>query len=76
MRRGDDYLKNLMKLRQDNKLTLQALADIAGITNQSISRLERGENVPSFDTLIALADYFGVSLDYLVGRTDKPNWDK
>ena len=66
------YLKRLMKLRKKNNLALQALGEIIGGSNQSVSRLERGKNVPSFDTLIALADFFKVSLDYLVGRTDVP----
>ena len=35
-------------------------------------RYEYGERKPSFDMLIALADYFDVSIDYLVGRTDNP----
>ena len=72
MKKGNQYLKNLMKLRKENNLTLQELADIIGIKNQSISRLELGENVPSFNTLITLADYFGISLDYIVGRSNDP----
>ena len=70
------YLKNLMDLRKSNGLTLQALGEIIGIKNQSVNRLETGENTPSFDTLIALADYFNVSIDYLVGRTDKQEVNK
>ncbi|MFQ7062144.1 MAG: helix-turn-helix domain-containing protein [[Clostridium] leptum] len=37
---------------------------------------EIGERNPAFDQLIALADYFDVSIDYLVGRTDKPAVNK
>lgn len=49
--------------------------DIARAVNLSIMgyyRYERGEREPSMSTLIALADYFDVSLDYLVGRSDDP----
>lgn len=49
--------------------------DIAKAVNISIMgyyRYERGEREPSMSTLIALAEYFNVSIDYLVGRTDTP----
>lgn len=38
----------------------------------SVSRYETGEREADYDTLIAFADYFGVSVDYLLGRTDNP----
>lgn len=42
-------------------------------TNQtSISRYETGEREADYKTLIAIADYFDVSIDYLLGRTDNP----
>lgn len=46
-------------------------------TNQNtISRYENGEREPSIRDLIKIADYFNVSVDYLVGRTDNPNMQK
>ena len=42
------------------------------ISQNSISRFENGVRKPDYDTLIQIADYFNVSLDYLVGRTDNP----
>lgn len=67
-----DYRKNfsnvLHELRKNNSMSLQAVADIVGVTNQSISLLEQGKRSPSFEVLCALADYFDVSIDYLVGR--------
>ena len=39
---------------------------------QAIQRYEYGERKPAYDVLIALADFFDVSIDYLVGRTDNP----
>ncbi|MCR5501787.1 MAG: helix-turn-helix domain-containing protein, partial [Lachnospiraceae bacterium] len=42
----------------------------------SISRFETGERRPDYDTLIEIAEYFNVSLDYLTGRTDKPALNK
>lgn len=42
-----------------------------GISIMTYYRYERGEREPSLSTLVAIADYFDVSLDYLAGRTDK-----
>lgn len=43
------------------------------LNQNSISRYETGEREADYATLIALADYFHVSLDYLLGRTDNPD---
>lgn len=46
-------------------------------TNQNtISRYESGEREPSIADLIRLADYFNVSVDYLIGRTDDPRFER
>lgn len=42
------------------------------MNQNSISRYENGEREADYETLIAFADYFGVSVDYLLGRTDNP----
>lgn len=47
-----------------------------GIEQALLSKFERGERVPPTDTLITLADFYGVSLDYIVGRTDNPKINK
>ena len=57
-----------------NKLN-QTQADVAkdaGLNYRTYCRYERGEAEPTLPPLIQLADYFGVSLDYLAGRTDDP----
>lgn len=72
----DCFSNNLLRLRKKHNLSLQALGDILGITNQAVSLLERGKNVPSFNVFIAIADYFDVSLDYLIGRAKNPNSHK
>lgn len=61
----------LKQLRESKKLTQSDMAKILDITLQSYQRFEYGSRRPSLDVLIALADYFQVSLDFLVGRTDK-----
>ena len=43
------------------------------MSQNSISRYENREREAGYETLIAIADYFQVSLDYLLGRTDDPN---
>ena len=47
-------------------------AAAVGITTGGLSQFFSKNTVPSFDTLISLADYLGVSIDYLVGRSDDP----
>ena len=43
------------------------------LNQNSISRYENGEREADYQTLISIADYFGVSIDYLLERTDNPN---
>ena len=66
----ENFSANLRRLRKENKLSLQALGDILKISNQAVSLLEMGKNAPSFDVLMATADFFDCSLDYLCGRSD------
>lgn len=63
-----DRLKELRQLRQ---LTQKDVYTAIGVLPIVYQRYEYG-NSPAFDKLIALADYFDVSLDYLVGRSDEP----
>jgi len=66
------FAERLSELRKGAKLSLQTLGEHLAITNQAVSLLEKGKRAPSFEVLCALADYFDVSLDYLVGRSDTP----
>jgi len=59
-------------LRKSKNLKAEDLADIVGVKRRIIFMYEKDEAKPSFDVLIALANYFDVSLDYLVGRSDQP----
>ncbi len=68
------FSTRLKLLRETKEISTQKLADALGLKSKgSITQFEKGMNLPSFSTLIALADYFDVSLDYLVGRSDNPN---
>lgn len=63
---------NLKSLRTAKKVFQKDLSDLLGVTVRQYQRYESGEQEPNIDGLIALADYFDVSIDYLVGRTDNP----
>lgn len=52
------------------------LAMELNMNQNSISRYETGEREADYKTLIAFADYFNVSIDYLLGRTDDPTFHK
>ena len=65
------FAERLLGLRKERGETQQQVADGLGIIRQHYQKFERGENLPSLEKFIALADYFGVSLDYLAGRTEQ-----
>ncbi len=63
--------QRLRLLRNEKKLKQKDMADFLGCTDRNYQKMEYGDiNVPGL-TLIKLADFFGVSLDYLVGRSDQ-----
>ena len=64
--------QRLRALRESVKLSQNKLAGMIGVRQSSINRYENGQSVPSVQTLRWYADYFDVSLDYIFGRTDKP----
>lgn len=66
------FSERLTELRAGRKVSSQALAENIGVSRPAISRFEHGVDFPHVNTLVALADYFDVSLDYLVGRSDDP----
>lgn len=66
------FSKRLIELRTANGLFQKHVAEALQITVQAYSLLETDKRSPSFEVLIALADYFCVSLDYLTGRSDDP----
>lgn len=63
-------IANLKKLRTAKGISQQQLADIILVSQQSINKYENHGVEPDIATLIRIADYFDVSLDYLTGRTD------
>ncbi|MED4936290.1 helix-turn-helix transcriptional regulator [Heyndrickxia coagulans] len=63
----------LRDLREKRKLTQKELAEKLNIPNQNISNYERDFRQPDYETLQMLADFFDVTTDYLIGRSNKPN---
>ena len=61
----------LKELRKERKISQLKLALDLSMNQNTISRYENMEREADYETLIKFADYFGVSLDYLLGRTDK-----
>ena len=65
----ENRIKQLRKARRMTQLNLQMQT---GIEQALISKYETGERVPPTETLLLLAEFFGVSVDYLLCRTDNP----
>jgi len=63
---------NLRKLRKEHNLTQVALQMQTGIEQALLSKFENGERIPPTESLIILADFYNVSIDYILCRTDKP----
>lgn len=61
----------LRELRKEKGETQVQVAEAVGIVEQHYQRLERGANLPNLESAWKLADHFGVSIDYLVGRADE-----
>lgn len=64
--------QRLAKLRKERNLSQYELAEKMGFSRGQIANYEQGTRQPDFETLLKFADYFGVSTDYLLGRTDTP----
>ncbi len=62
-------MNRIRDLREDKDLRQSDLAEATGIDQRTISNYETGKTSPDAYALIKLADFFGVSIDYLVGRT-------
>lgn len=63
--------ENLLQLRKAKKMTQTEAAEAIGIVMRTYRRYETGEREPVASILIKMADFYGVTIDYLVGRTDQ-----
>ena len=64
------FADRLKELRKSNNLTQEDLAKILGVGKTTISMYENGNSTPNDEIKIKIADYFNVSMDYLIGKTN------
>lgn len=65
-------MNNLKRLRKEKGITQISLQMKTGIEQALLSKYENGDRVPPTETLIILADFYDVSMDYIMCRTDNP----
>jgi len=65
------FSERLIELREKNKLSQAEAAKEFGVVVRAYQRYEYGEREPRLSTFIRMADFYGVSLDYLAGRSDR-----
>lgn len=65
------FSERLRKLREEHGMLQRELADKLNLSRVTITQYERGKRSPEWDTLRKIADLFGVSVDYLLGREDR-----
>ncbi len=70
------YLKRMRDLREDHDKTQKDIADVLGTSQTMYARYERGANELPIRHLLALCEYYKVSADYFLGRTDKTTVNK
>ena len=69
----ESFPTRLKKLRESRRIYQREIAEALGVTTRAYQFYESGRSEPKIKTLIAIADYYRVSIDYLVGRTDVPD---
>ena len=67
----DSFSQRVFQLRRERGLSQRELGDAVGLSHKAISTLESGSRSTTIEKLIALADFFGVSTDYLLGLKDE-----
>lgn len=65
------FNERVKMLRSEAQWSQAQMADAIGIATRNYQRLERDGGKPHYDNLLKIADYFNVSVDWLMGRTDK-----
>lgn len=68
----EKFAARVKELREARGLSQDAVGKIIGVKRYSVYTYEKAKNYPDVQHLIALADYFDVTTDYLLGRTDTP----
>lgn len=68
MRNNEGFPRRLQRLRESRGMSRRILSELCGLSTNLIAVYERGECDPTATSLIAIADYFGVTVDYLLCR--------
>ena len=68
------FEERLYQLRRERGISQEELANIVGVSRQAVQKWESGASQPNMDNLIAISEYFGVTLDYLL-RGDENSQD-
>ena len=71
-----NFAQRLIEIMETRGLTAYRVSKGTGISDSLLGYYRSGKNDPSSENLVKLADYFNVSVDYLLGRTDKPEVNK
>jgi transcriptional regulator with XRE-family HTH domain len=66
----DGFANRLTNLRENRGLQKKQLADILNVSISCISQYEKGTSMPGYDILLAMARYFNVTVDYMLGNED------
>ena len=66
-----EFRQRLRQLREKKRISRKVLSELCGLSSDAVRRYERGESEPTLHSIVAIAEYFEVSVDYLVGRCDK-----
>ena len=66
------FSDRIIQLKNERKLLQKDIASSIGLSLRAYQYYEKGQKEPTLSVLLRLADYFDVSLDYLVGRSDDP----
>lgn len=62
------FSQRLQQLRERKKISRKSLSELCGLSSDAVRRYERGEAEPTLHSLIAIAEYFEITVDYLIGR--------
>lgn len=63
-----EFRQRLQSLREARRISRIVLSELCGLDSDAVRKYERGEREPTMSSLVAIADFFGVSVDYLIGR--------
>ena len=68
MKKENVFGEQLRRLREKKRISRKVLGELCGLSKNAIAKYEQGTREPSFETLMEIADFFGVSIDFLLGR--------